>query len=192
MTDLKVSLLKVALNKKRIIFVIVIICVLCFPLTYSTISGLRLKGYEKKTLPHTDKALRFLMNNEYDQLYQHYASDSGMNLYDFKQQVEKLHTVFGRIHAYRYKGFSSSDSGIFGRLLGFYMTYDIEFDSKKTHQGNFSIEIDKDTHMPKIGRILTFNISSDFGKKIFYLRLVRKKGVGQKKGEKPENKGITH
>jgi len=173
MSDLKVSLSKVAFNKKRIIFLIAIICVLCFPLTYSTISGLRLRGYEKKTLPYTDRALRLLMNNEYDQLYKHYASDSGMTLHDFKQQVENLHAAFGRIHAYRYKGFSSSHSGMFGRLIGFYMTYDIDFDNKETNQGNFSIEIDKDTHMPRIGRILTFNISSDFGKKIFYLRLAK-------------------
>jgi hypothetical protein len=159
--------------KRSSIFFIAIACVLCFPLAYTTICDLKLRVYEEELTPYTDNFLLLMVNNDYVQLYKNYANDSRMTLDDFKQQVKKMHSTFGRIKAYRYRGFSSSYAGIFGKLLGFVMYYDLDFDDKKARQGNFSIEIDKDTHMPRIGKILTFNISSDFGKRLFYLRLIR-------------------
>lgn len=174
--------------KKRPLLTFLITIILLYTFGNLIFDTIKLSMLGKESKPYTDDFLELLKNENYEELYRKYAIESGINLNDFKKEIEKLHNIFGRIKSYKYAGVSASFGGMPGTYICFYIYYKIKFDSGKSEHDtfgrtflgyynppstSFSIEIDKEKNRPIRGRMLMFNVSGGFGKKGFSLVLIK-------------------
>jgi len=156
MKETKVSYIKkLILKRKLLLFLIIIVGLLFLPVVFDS---LKLNEWAEGSRPFTDNFLYLLKQKEYDELFQKYFSDSGMPLGEMSRQFVKLHEMFGQITFYEYVSSSSTSFGQFGPLTGYSMYYQIKFDSGKTCQGNFGIEIDQNTNEPVAGKLISFTV----------------------------------
>lgn len=174
----KEGLLKQSLKKRTLVFVLILF--LCIPLLFSQIAKFRLNKYEKDSIPYTNDFLNLLIGEKYAELYEKYASDSNMDLNEFKEQIKKIDSKFGVIRSHSYSQMMFSQKSMFGGVIGFFLTHRLEFDNGKSYTATFSIDINEETNKPIIGKLFNFKISGDFGEKHVEIRLInhRKHGGG--------------
>lgn len=153
-------------KKYLIIFLIILI------IGYFIYSVIESKQWGKESKPYTENFLKLLKNDNYGELYTKYAKNSGMELAEFKSVLSRLHDNFGRIVTYECVQDAKAYSG--KTLTSFYIVYRIKFDSGGSFQGNFNIEIDKNSNFPSPGKIKEFHIVGGSGKKEeFYIKLLK-------------------
>lgn len=148
------------------IFIIILI------IGYFIYSIFESKQWSKESKPYTDNFMELLKDDNWEELYTKYAQYSGVELIEFKTNLSKLYNNFGKIVAYEYVQDAKAYSG--KTLTSFYIIYRLKVDSGRSFQGNINIEIDKNTNLPKPGRIKEFYIDGGSGEKdIFYLKLIK-------------------
>lgn len=162
--------IKKSLKKRALVFFVIIF--LCIPLFSSQIAKFRLSNYKTESIPYADNFLKLLIDRKYEEVYNKYAIDSGMEIGDLERQAEKIDSEFGVIKSFSYKRMSFSKDGMFGDLIGFFLYYTLEFDNEKSYTGTFSIDIDRETNKPIIGRMFNFKITGDYGEKYLEIRLI--------------------
>jgi len=165
-------LLKQSLKKRTLVFVVILI--LCIPLIFAQIARFRLNKYEKDSIPYTTDFLNLLIDDKYTELYQKYASNSGMDLNEFKEKIKRIQSDFGVLQSHSYSQMMFSQKNMFGGIIGFFLTHSMDFKNGKSYTATFSIDINEETNKPIIGNLFNFKISGDFGEKHLEIRLINR------------------
>ncbi len=120
--------------KKYLYIAMIIIALLCIHRAYFS----EHIGWGEDSKPHTDNFLELLTDENYEGLSEKYGS--GMSPDALKKKFDRFHSLFGRIISYRYKRASASYDSRSGNLMGFSVSYQIDFDSAKNCRGVFGIK----------------------------------------------------
>ena len=168
----KIESIRKSLKKRILVFFVAIF--LFTPLFLSQITTFKLRNYVTESIPYADNFLKLLIDRQYEEIYKKYATDSGMGIGDLKRHAEIIDSEFGVIKSFSYERMSFAQDGMFGDLLGFFLYYNLEFDNGKNYTGTFSIDVNKETNKPVIGKLLNFEISGDYGKKYVEIRLIKR------------------
>lgn len=162
------------LFRKKNLFILLIAIIFIYSFETVVFHNMKTKKWSKESKLFTDNFLELLMDKKYDELFKKYTAYRGNNIDDFRKEFDSLYHRFGNIKSYEYTGPSSSFAGQFGPVTSFYLNYHITFDSGKSYQGDFNIEIDRRINRPKIGKISAFGVTGNLEEKeIFYIRLIK-------------------
>lgn len=166
------SVLNRKLLQKRNVLILVIAIIFIYSFGTIFFTNMRNKKWGDELRHYTDNFIELLIDQNYQSLFEKYASCTGKDVEDLKNSFEELYQSFGIIKSYKYAGASSSSYGQFGPLTSFYLNYQMTFDSGKIYQGDFKIAIDQKANAPEHQKILGFGVNGDLDKdEIFYIPL---------------------
>lgn len=141
------------------LFLIIIVALISF-YVYQFLNSPAI-GVEKDVRPYLENILGFIINHEFDKVYETCVTAKHPSPDEFNKGMNYLEILYGKPISYYY--LRSYVGG-----TGYFVQYNITFKNGKNHSCTFAFPI-KDKHVISKKDLERLSISGDFGKKQFIL-----------------------
>ena len=142
------------------LFLIIIVALILF-YVYQFLNSPAI-GVEKDVRPYLENILGFIINHEFDKIYETYVTAKKASPSEFSEGMKYLKALYGTPISYYY--LRSYVGG-----TGYFVQYNITFKNGQNHSCTFAFTIKENQHIISKEDLDRLSISGDFGKKQFAL-----------------------